>query len=209
MPESAKDVIICELCYREQDKAKAHTWKLILQSFFCPLCYERGIEEIGGIHGLRGGCYAEGRPDPRTESPTDKAKSSNRGSGPDYPSHGIKNYVPDTRRGHTTMPVLEFLWGKEWNELTHNYVQALQCDAVQVIPPNGEMKSDAWLWRVTVFIDPETKIIDRIEQEVEVGLRGATCGHDLNCQVIHDAKPHDGSPYVFFARPPCGKTIPE
>lgn len=92
--------------------------------------------------------------------------------------------------GYTVIPVLEFLWGKPWNDMAKNYLRALRPSDVR--ETFGEIKNDARPWRVTVIlervitpagIELPTPIVKRIEQEVEVNLEGATCGFDLK---LHD-----------------------
>lgn len=96
---------------------------------------------------------------------------------------------PEDCCGWTTMPVLEFLWGKEWNNMALNYIHALRPSAIRT--SFGETTADAHSWRVTVFLKPKEKksgnyIISTIEQEVEVGLIGCRFGGDLNpdCKAV-------------------------
>jgi hypothetical protein len=76
-------------------------------------------------------------------------------------------FIPSTRRGYLSVPVLPNLTGHPWDEITLAYVQGLRPSMVRVV--RGEETTDAWLWRVTVYLD-DRQLIRSIEQEVEVGL---------------------------------------
>ena len=95
-----------------------------------------------------------------------------------YRTHHFKAYVEDARsRGYTSIPVLEFLKGKPWNNMALNFVSALRPSGIRVT--RDEITSDAVSWRVTVYLEDDDRTIQRIEQEVSVGLIGCTCGHDV------------------------------
>lgn len=90
-------------------------------------------------------------------------------------SSGI-GYVPPLDIGYAVIPMLEFLKGLPWNELALNYVHALQPSRLRVT--NGCTTTDASPGRVTVYVNDDG-VIENIEQEVSVGLRGAKGPYDL------------------------------
>ncbi len=69
--------------------------------------------------------------------------------------------------GWSSIDVLQFLWGKPWNEIALGYVHSLRPSAVYV--STGMFTCDTCTWRVKVLIDKDN-IIENISQEVEVGL---------------------------------------
>ena len=85
----------------------------------------------------------------------------------DYHSTHMVKYEEPQRRGYTIIEVLHFLRGCTWGEEALAFVHALRPTSIRVT--NGEEKTDARCWRVTVLVD-EGDVIRRIEQEVEVGL---------------------------------------
>jgi hypothetical protein len=82
------------------------------------------------------------------------------------------NYEAPKTWGVTTIPVLEFLNGLPWNAITKNLLMALRPSTVRECW--GEMKCDAYRWRVTVWLHgtKDYPLIRKIEQEVNVGLLG-------------------------------------
>ena len=85
-----------------------------------------------------------------------------------YSHHGEiyeRNRVP--RRGYSTIEVLEFLKGRQWDDIALAYVHSLRPSSIRVT--KGECTCDHSLWRVTVFIDNDN-VIESIEQSVEVAL---------------------------------------
>ena len=70
-------------------------------------------------------------------------------------------------RGYTVIRVLEFLNGRRWDDIALAYVHALRPSSIRVSA--GIITCDCRAWRVTVMID-DNKIIDYIEQEVDVAL---------------------------------------
>lgn len=89
-------------------------------------------------------------------------------------------YVAPDRRGFCSIDVLSFLIGRKWDQLALNFVHALRPSWVRVIC--GEEQTDAQPWRVTVHVD-RGGVIERIEQEVEVGCVDANNGADLLAQL--------------------------
>ena len=55
---------ICELCHRTKPKDDLG-WDLIWQSYICPDCQLKTKRDKLAITDVKGGHYAEGRPDPR------------------------------------------------------------------------------------------------------------------------------------------------
>jgi predicted amidophosphoribosyltransferase len=59
---------ICELCYTEapiKDGKVTENWDLVFQSFICPNCQKKAEAEGKPLAHCVGGCYANGKPDPR------------------------------------------------------------------------------------------------------------------------------------------------
>lgn len=55
----------CEFCYRTEDRDDLPAgWDLVWQSCVCPECIAR-VGRDGGYSVVKGGAYADGRPDPR------------------------------------------------------------------------------------------------------------------------------------------------
>ena len=88
----------------------------------------------------------------------------------------------ESSAGYLTIPVLEFLWGEPWNNLALDFVHTLRPSSVRV-SNTGWWSVDSRCWRVTVALKRDNKTIERIEQEVEVGLHSAKNGHNLSCQL--------------------------
>ena len=89
---------------------------------------------------------------------------------------GIPFRRPD-ERGYVSAPVLHFLWSRPWDNNALNWVASLRPSSVCVT--DGEVKLNCKQWRVTVYLEDDSRTIKRIEQEVEVGLIGCSCGYDL------------------------------
>ena len=77
------------------------------------------------------------------------------------------------------MPVLEFLNGRELDIVSFNWIETLRPSFVRVIKSGSEVTCDAWHWRVTIYLRENSRTIDRIEQEVTVGLNFVDHGADL------------------------------
>jgi len=57
---------VCELCFRKAPEGDLPAdWDIIWQSLVCPECQKRAKQEGKDIPHMKGGCYADGRPDPR------------------------------------------------------------------------------------------------------------------------------------------------
>lgn len=85
-------------------------------------------------------------------------------------AHGVEYQEPKST-GWLTIRVLNFLEKQPWDQLALNFVHALIPNVIRVVVHNGEEKTDAWLGRVTVYLDKD-KRIEKITQEVQVGLDG-------------------------------------
>ncbi len=95
----------------------------------------------------------------------------------DYHSSHMVEYEKPNSIGYICIEVLLFLKGKKWDEIALAYVHALRPSSIRVT--NGEIKTDSRVWRVTVCVN-DKDVIDKIEQEVEVGLpAGVSHGHAL------------------------------
>lgn len=58
--------VYCEACYTQAPSPVPQDWALVLQSYVCPACQKRAKALALPLTRLRGGQYANGRPDPRT-----------------------------------------------------------------------------------------------------------------------------------------------
>lgn len=77
-------------------------------------------------------------------------------------------YQPESECfGYTCIKVLQFLYGKKWDDVSLAFVHSLRPSYIRVIE-NSET-SDSKTWRVTVRLNDD-KTIREIEQEVEVWL---------------------------------------
>jgi hypothetical protein len=74
--------------------------------------------------------------------------------------------------GFSVIEVLPEIIGKPWCDITQAYLRALRPSDVRVVVDGEEIKSDAKLWRVTVFLSAirNPRTVTRVEQEVEVNL---------------------------------------
>lgn len=87
------------------------------------------------------------------------------------------------RYGYTSIKALEFLNGRQWDDIALAYVHALRPYAIRVV--KGEETCDSLPNRVTVYVD-EKNAITGIRQEVEVWLPpGVENGHDLGQRINH------------------------
>lgn len=85
----------------------------------------------------------------------------------DYYSKHMVGYEKPNHIGFLSIKVLEFLNGREWDEVALAYVHSLRPSCIRVT--TDCITLDARTWRVTVYVDNKN-IITGIEQEVEVGL---------------------------------------
>jgi len=105
-----------------------------------------------------------------------------------------KEFTPSNRRGFLCLPVLPFLIGKRWDEVTLGYVQSLRPTHLRVVT-DGIIQLDSQTWRVTVYLNGEDGLITGIEQEVEIGLPdGVSCGSSMEAALHYGI----GSPQVAW-----------
>lgn len=91
-----------------------------------------------------------------------------------YPQH-VNRY------SFSSIKVLEFLNGRQWDDIALGYVHGLRPSAIRVTA--GEETMDSVVWRVTVYVDAKN-VITGMRQEVEVWLPdGVEDGHDLSQRI--------------------------
>lgn len=78
-----------------------------------------------------------------------------------------EDYEVPSRRGYTSINVLEFLTGLPWDDFALCWVHSLRPSSIRVTA--DWETTDACCWRVTVYVGKDGRI-KRIRQEVEVGL---------------------------------------
>ena len=92
-------------------------------------------------------------------------------------AHGA-TYREFDNQGYTVIEVLPFLVGRPCDDVAMAYIAALRPSYIRIT--TGERTCDARIWRVTVVVD-ENDIIQRVEQEVNVGLpEPFGCGWELD-----------------------------
>lgn len=87
----------------------------------------------------------------------------------DYYTNHLIEYERPNSISWTSIEVLPFLKGREWDQVALNFVHSLRPSSIRVT--DGWMTLDSRSWRVTVVVD-DNNIIQSIEQEVEVGCEG-------------------------------------
>lgn len=92
--------------------------------------------------------------------------------------NGCFNYKAPTRWSYTSIPVLQELWGRPWDDRALDFVHALRPSGIRI--SGGAIQNNAQNWRVTVYVKADGKTIDRISQEVEVGTRSFENGHEAS-----------------------------
>ena len=126
-------------------------------------------------------CYE--RPPGEVEPPPDTRPALDTEEADSYRTSHYETFRPSDHRGYADFPVAEHIWGKPWNGLALNVVQSLWPDgkgAIRVITGNECVTCDAMQGRVTVTLSTkDSRTIERIMQEVSVGLRGCRCGSDV------------------------------
>ena len=99
----------------------------------------------------------------------------------DYFSSLGVDFEPFPRRSYTVIEPLPFLHGHQWDDRALAYVDALRPSQVRVVTDG--VKLNACCWRVTIYVN-EHNFIERIEQEVQVGLpKGIMHGMDLDSKL--------------------------
>jgi hypothetical protein len=81
-------------------------------------------------------------------------------------------YEQPSRTGYVAMPVLQFLDGKKLSPELFGWIESLRPPLVRIVRFGHAVTCDAWHWRVTIYLREDNTTIDRIEQEVIVGLHG-------------------------------------
>lgn len=110
-----------------------------------------------------------------------------------YVKYGFPYWECDVKYGFDVIPVLEFLNGREYNQLAENYFEALRPSQIEVVSTSSCCTADMDLWRVRVYLD--NGIIDHIEQEVKVGLEGGyNSGWDLKSALKYGTEPGQEPP---------------
>jgi hypothetical protein len=71
-------------------------------------------------------------------------------------------------QGWTSIPVLNFLWGRVYDKITLAYIFALRPQWIRVT--NGLMTADSRENRITVIVDENSDTVKKITMEVRVGL---------------------------------------
>ena len=84
--------------------------------------------------------------------------------------------------GWTSIPVLEFVNGRAWNNAALIVVHSLRPSSIRVLVGGGR-KANASNWRVTVALEDDGRTIAHITQEVEVGLTGCRFGMDVDSYI--------------------------
>lgn len=88
------------------------------------------------------------------------------------------HYTPCPQVSYSTHEVLPFLTGRRWDRYALAWVHGLRPSTIRVV--DGEEHMDARSWRVTVYVDNATKLIEKITQEIDVACFGdIKNGHDL------------------------------
>ncbi|MDG7000371.1 MAG: hypothetical protein JRN15_14820 [Nitrososphaerota archaeon] len=85
----------------------------------------------------------------------------------DYYTDHMVPYEKPNSIGYLSLPVLEFLNGKLWDDIALSFVHSLHPTSIRVT--HGTQTLDARVGRVTIIVDKDD-FIKRITQEVEVGL---------------------------------------
>lgn len=81
-------------------------------------------------------------------------------------------WVPEPPKacGYRCIPVLQTLWGKELNDAAYSYIHGLRPSNIRIC--REVCKLDAYTWRVTIWLEEGTDLIERIEQEIQIALFG-------------------------------------
>lgn len=107
-------------------------------------------------------------------------------------------YIEPAEQGGISIPVLEFLNGRPWDNAALNVVHSLRPSSIRTSIGGGG-DANSYPWRVTVSLKEDNCTIERITQEVEVGLTGCRYGADV-LSYIEDREPIVGSGAVFNSR---------
>lgn len=96
-------------------------------------------------------------------------------------------YESPVSTSYCSIPVLEFLWGKKLTEVTFNWLACVRPSMVRIIKSGGGETTDAWPWRVTMYLAYDDNTIAGITQEAVVGCAGVYDGHDLMCRTVPES----------------------
>lgn len=105
-----------------------------------------------------------------------------------YGGHGTKydDELEFPGRSWTSIAVLPFLVGRQWDDIALAYCHALRPEMIRVIRPGVGQKLDGYTSRITVYVDAEN-YIKSVDQEVEVGIpdliEGIEDGYTLDLAV--------------------------
>jgi len=80
----------------------------------------------------------------------------------------------------TTVPILEQMWGKPWNNLALSMVSGFRPSRIRVT--TGVVTCDAMTDRITVWLEKDGRTIRSIDQEVACWAIGVKSGQDLSCK---------------------------
>lgn len=126
----------------------------------------------------------EGRLNVARWSETDLADRYRGEQGVSYQPQGETE--EEQERGILSLPVLEFLNGRAWDNAALNVIRSLRPSSIRVT--KGVITVDSCRWRVTVWLEGNDRTIKRVTQEVEVGLVGCRYGSDV-ADYIEGRKP--------------------
>lgn len=91
------------------------------------------------------------------------------------------------RSGFTELDVLPQLIGQRLDDYARGVIISLRPTVIRLVEVGDEVKTDAMLWRVTVKFrvdDEHYQVIDRITQEVAVGLpEGVPNGYAMGVEL--------------------------
>lgn len=110
-------------------------------------------------------------------------------------SHGVPYQKPNGWVSWTSIPVLEQLKGKPWNNMALNMVHALRPSTIRVT--KDCLTADSSVWRVTVALEEDNKTIKEITQEVEIACNGIRNGYDAYLY-MKDKEIPDEQPTCFI-----------
>lgn len=130
--------------------------------------------------------------DPDPDNRFDVSRWSNTDLADRYRSEHKVAYSPkgeteeERASGLLSIPVLEFLNGRAWDNAALNVVRSLRPSSIRAT--TGIVTCDVSCWRVTVLLEGNGRTIKKISQEVEVGLVGMRYGSDVD-DYIHNRSP--------------------
>lgn len=81
---------------------------------------------------------------------------------------------------YTSIPILQFLWKKPWDNLSLGYVYAARPSCIRVIKFGHGTACDSWGWRVTISLEEDNRTISDITQEVSCVPPSSMNGYELD-----------------------------